>query len=199
MSTGNIPLALMLMLGLWAGFRLGLWWSRRSLDTVIAQQVAKRGWQPSPEFLAMLRRPTVDGVARRTLRKMGLAAYADVLLGGTPITLVCHNKALLQRAVSAIIKEKDAIEGHMQQALHDAQADAVIASLKQGAGSKEPGVRIQEPAPDMLPDAEVSPEEMERRQVLRSAVAKSTEFHAPPLPEPKVPAQPFTVIEGGKK
>lgn len=191
MSTDNIPLALMLMLGLWAGFRLALWWSRRSLDTVIAQQVAARGWQPSPEFLAMLRRPTVDGVARRTLRKMGLAAYADVLLEGTPITLVCHNKALLQRAVSAIINDKDNIETLMQHALAEANIEAAVTQIKADAAKAN--------AADMRPDAEVSAEELARRQSLRAAVAKATEFHAPPLAEPKVPAQPFTVIEGGKK
>lgn len=113
--------SLLVMMGVWLGFRLGLWWSRRSLETVIEAEVAKRGFRPSPEFTALLRRPTVDGVARKLLRKRGLCSYADILLLGETITLVCHDGRLLQRACDAIAKLKADIQLEMAQASQDAR------------------------------------------------------------------------------
>jgi hypothetical protein len=119
MST--LTFSLLVMMGVWLGFRLGLWWSRRSLETVIEADVAKRGFRPSPEFTALLRRPTVDGVARRLLRKRGLCSYADVMLLGETITLVCHDGRLLQRACNAIAKLKADLQLEMAQASQDAR------------------------------------------------------------------------------
>jgi hypothetical protein len=127
---------LLLILGIWLGFRVGAWWSRRSLDRVIEDRLAARGLMVSDEVAALLRRPTVDGVARKMIRKMGLCAYADLLVEGVPITLVCHNKAHLQRAVTAIEQEKPAIVARMQQARASDQADDAIAELKRTAEEK---------------------------------------------------------------
>jgi hypothetical protein len=102
---------------IFAGYRLGVWRSRKTLDQVMERQLASRGFAPSEEFVALLRRPTVDGVARRVVKKMGLCATSDITLSGTTITMVCHDKALLQRAAMAIHGLRRDVEGAMVRAL----------------------------------------------------------------------------------
>lgn len=84
----------------WTGYRLGMW-------------DVKRRIRLSPEMAALLRRPTVDGVARKILQKRGLCAYSDVMLQGETITLVCHDKALLHLASEAIGHFKPALQKRM--------------------------------------------------------------------------------------
>lgn len=122
-------LSLGVVLGTWLGYRIGLWWTKRSLERIIHQTMARQGLKLDPELTALLRRPTVDGVARKILRKRGLCAYADVMLQGEAITLVCHDKALLQRAASAITEMKPELQARMVHAAASALADQAIASI----------------------------------------------------------------------
>jgi hypothetical protein len=117
------------MLGVFLGHRLGLWWARKSLDRIINDRLKGAGLQVSDEMAMLLRRPTVDGVARKMIRKMGLCAYSDIRLEGTTITLVCHDKKLLQRACDGIVATKPAIEEHMQGAMDSAAAEKAMAAI----------------------------------------------------------------------
>jgi hypothetical protein len=103
-------LPLLGVLACWAFYRLALWESRRGLEQAIAQAMAAKGLQLSPELTELLRRPTVDGVARKILQKRGLCAYADWLVRGETVTLVCHSKAHLDLVLVVLAAKKDELE-----------------------------------------------------------------------------------------
>ena len=96
-----LQISLLLLVGIWAAYRLGMWDARRRIRL-------------SPQMTALLRRPTVDGVARKFLQKRGLCAYSDIMLQGETITLVCHDKALLDGAVNALRIHRETIEQLMR-------------------------------------------------------------------------------------
>ena len=150
-------------------WRLAQWWHKRTLDAAIARVVQQGGFAPSEEFLALLRRPTVDGVARRVLKRMGLANWADVLLLGVPMTLVCHDKAALQAACDALKVLQADIETQMRQASAEQTMAALDKHFKKPGGGASSDNR---PTPSIAPT------------ILR-----------PPPPPPSR----FRVIDGGAK
>jgi hypothetical protein len=124
-----VQLCLILVLACWAFYRLALWEARRGLETALNETLAKRGLRIDPEFAMLLRRPTVDGVARKILQKRGLCAYADIMLRGEAITLVCHDKAHLDLAVKAIEFFRQDVEVRMV-----IESKAALAGAADGAG-----------------------------------------------------------------
>ncbi|HWA28090.1 MAG TPA: hypothetical protein VG734_20735 [Lacunisphaera sp.] len=112
MST--LPSALVSVLLCWAFYRLALWQSKRGLDKAIETAMSEKGLQLSPELTALLRRPTVDGVARKILQKRGLCVYADWMVRGETVTLVCHDNTHLNHVLKVLAAKKDEIEALMR-------------------------------------------------------------------------------------
>jgi hypothetical protein len=168
--------ALIVLLAVLLTWRVAAWWSKRHLDQAIAKVIAQGGLHPSEEFMALLRRPTVDGVARRVLKKMGLANWADVLVLGMPVTLVCHDRAHLQQLCDAI----KALQPELEEQMRLASAEQTMAALDR---------KFKKPAGETAKDTK--PREGEHG-------IDPSPNGCPTIPNPPAPPA-FRVIEGGAK
>jgi hypothetical protein len=135
-----IILAIVSSLTFWAGYRLAKWQSKRGLDVAIERALASGGLRMSEEFTALLRRPTVDGVARRTLKKMGMANYMDVNLLGLTVTIVGHSKSHLNHVAAALHALRKEIEDRMR--LESFKAQMKEQEAKTPAPAAEAGLRV---------------------------------------------------------
>lgn len=94
-------------------FRFGLWWSRIHLDAIIESRLAAKGMRLSDQLNRIERKATVDRQAQRLQRKLGTAAYVDVMLGGLEVTIVGNSKEHLNRTSAAIHANRGSIEAAM--------------------------------------------------------------------------------------